>query len=289
MQYEEPLFRPPSEADSLILQVTLGCSHNLCLFCAMYRGKEYAVRPLDDVLSEIGDARRSRSGVRRVFLADGDALGVPTGHLLNILSALNDAYPRLRRISIYATPQNLLDKGPAELRALREAGLRLFYLGLESGSAAVLDAQQKGVTPDEMIRAVRRGQEAGMRSSLMVLLGLGGVAGSLDHAVCTAEVCNAIQPQFLSALTWFPVREAPLWRLMERGRFELPDDEGILSELEQLLLHLDLRDTVFRANHASNPLPLGGRLSRDREPLLRLVRDARSGSVPLRPMLFRGV
>ncbi|MEW6363252.1 MAG: radical SAM protein [Acidobacteriota bacterium] len=288
IRYAEPVFRPPSEADSLILQVTLGCSHNTCVFCAMYRTKKYAVRPLEEVASEIEYAAERLPEIPRVFLADGDALAAPTPFLLDVIALLRRHLPKLRRISLYATPQNLLEKSPSELVALREAGLQLFYLGLESGSARVLKAQAKGVTPEQAVEAVRRGHEAGLRSSIMVLLGLGGVEGSEDHAVATAEACNAIQPAYLSALTWMPVRQAPLWRLLERGTFQLPDDDGILAELHLLVQKLDLKDTVFRANHASNPLPIGGRLSRDREELLATIAAARRGSVPLRPYFMRG-
>ena len=288
MRYVEPVFRPPSEADSLILQVTIGCSHNACVFCAMYRTKKYAVRPLEDVASEIEYAAGRLRETPRVFLADGDALAAPTPFLLDVLALLRRKLPKLRRISLYATPQNLLEKSASELAALREAGLQLFYLGLESGSARVLKAQAKGVTPEQAIAAVRKGHEAGLRSSIMVLLGLGGVEGSEEHALATADACNAMQPAYLSALTWMPVRQAPLWRLLERGTFQLPDDDGILDELHLLVEKLDLRDTVFRANHASNPLPIGGRLSRDRDDLLTMISDARRGMVPLRPYFLRG-
>jgi len=288
MRYEEPLFRPPSEAQSLLFQVTVGCSHNACVFCAMYRNKAFRVRGLDEVLEEIEEAREFWPGSPRVFLADGDAMAAPTGFLLAILHRLREAFPRLRRVGIYSTPQNLLEKSEDELASLARAGLSIFYLGLESGSDAVLLSQAKGVTSAQAVEAVRRGQEAGLRSSLMVLLGPGGAEGSEEHALETARAVGAIRPHYLSALTWFPVREAPLMRLVERGAFHLMGDEEILAELELLIANLDLDDTVFRANHASNPLPIGGRLNRDRDALLRVVRAARGGGVPLRPLLLRG-
>ncbi len=288
MRYIEPLFRPPSEADSLIFQVTIGCSHNACVFCAMYRTKDFRVRPLEEILGEIVEVRESESDTRRVFLADGDALAAPTDFLVKILRKLRESFPRLRRISLYATPQNLLQKSSADLELLKESGLTLFYLGLESGSDSVLKRQAKGVTARQAVEAVRKGQEAGLKSSLMILLGLGGVEGSEEHAKATAEVLNGIQPNYLSALTWYPVREAPLMRLIDRGDFTLLTDGQVLDELETLLEGLELRDTVFRANHASNPLPLGGRLNRDKKTLLELVESARRGSVPLRPFFFRG-
>ena len=288
MRYFEPVFRPPSEADSLILQVTLGCSHNACTFCAMYRNKSYAVRPLDEVLAEIFEASGRWPGTSRVFLGDGDAMAAPTEFLAAILEALGKSFPRLHRVSLYATPMNLLHKSSQELQDLALRGLNLFYLGLESGSDAVLRRVGKGVNSAEAVESVLRGQDAGMKSSVMVLLGLGGEDGAEDHARSTADAANGMQPNYLSALTWYPVPEAPLHRQMEAGRFSLPGDEGILQELEWLLQGLDLKDTVFHSNHASNPLPLRGRLCRDKEKLLGEVAAARRGLVPLRPYFFRG-
>jgi len=288
MQYAEPVFRPPSESESLILQVTLGCSHNACTFCAMYRTKRFAVRALSEVCGEIREAGRRWPGVKRVFLGDGDALAAPAGFLADVLRALGEAFPGLRRVTAYASPQNLLEKTPEELTALREGGLSMFYLGFESGDDEVLKAVNKGVTAEETVAAVLKGHAAGMRSSLMVLLGLGGRDRSEAHARRSAEALNRIQPHHLSCLTWYPVPEAPLYRQIERGAFTLPDDEGILTELGWLLSDLKLTDTVFRANHASNPLPLAGRMNRDRDALLSAVEAARSGHLPLVPAFLRG-
>jgi len=254
----------------------------------MYRNKEFSVRDIDELKVEIAEAARILPGCARVFLGDGDALAAPTDFLLEVLDALRAAFPGLRRISLYASPMNLLEKTPAELLALREAGLKLFYLGVESGSDRVLKVMAKGVTAEETAEAVLRGRRAGIKASVMILLGLGGVEGSREHALETAKVLNAIQPEYASALTWFPVERAPLHRLMESGRFNLPDDMGILNELELLIENLELEDTVFKANHASNPLPVGGRLSRDSDRLLNLIRAAKSGEVPLRPVYLRG-
>lgn len=288
MRYYEPVFRPPSEAESLILQVTVGCSHSRCVFCAMYRNKKFSVRDVDELKAEIAEAAGMLPGCRRVFLGDGDALAAPSDLLLEVLDALRAAFPGLRRISLYASPMNLLEKTPEELRSLREAGLKLFYLGIESGSDRVLREMAKGVTAEEMAEAVLRGRRAGIKSSVMVLLGLGGVEGSREHALETARLLNAVQPEYASALTWFPVEQAPLYRLMESGRFDLPKDSEILDELELLIENLELEDTAFKANHASNPLPMGGRLSRDSERLIELIRAAKRGEVPLRPVYLRG-
>lgn len=288
MRYAEPVFRPPSEAESLIFQVTVGCSHNACTFCAMYRNKRFAVRPLDEVLEEVREAGRRWPEVKRVFLGDGDALAAPAEFLLSVLRELKAAFGGLRRVTAYASPQNLLEKTAEELASLRENGLSMFYLGLESGDDVVLKAVNKGVTSDEAVEAVLKGHAAGMRSSIMVLLGLGGKEGSEAHARNSAAALNRMQPHHLSCLTWMPVPQAPLHRLLERGNFHLPADAEILQELRWLLEELKLEDTVFRANHASNPLPLAGRMNRDRDNLLAAVAAARSGQIPLVPAFLRG-
>lgn len=288
MRYAEPVFRPPSEAESLIFQVTVGCSHNACTFCAMYRNKRFAVRPLDEVLEEAREAGRRWPEVKRVFLGDGDALAAPAEFLLSVLRELKAAFGGLRRVTAYASPQNLLEKTAEELTSLRENGLSMFYLGLESGDDVVLKAVNKGVTSDEAVEAVLKGHAAGMRSSIMVLLGLGGKEGSEAHARNSAAALNRMQPHHLSCLTWMPVPQAPLHRLLERGSFHLPGDAEILQELRWLLEELKLEDTVFRANHASNPLPLAGRMNRDRDNLLAAVAAARFGQIPLVPAFLRG-
>jgi len=215
-------------------------------------------------------------------------MAAPAEFLAAVLDALALSFTRLRRVSLYATPMNLLQKSSGELQDLVRRGLSLFYLGLESGSDPVLRKVGKGATSAEAVEAVLKGQAAGMKSSVMVLLGLGGREGAEDHARSTAVAASRMQPDYLSALTWYPVPEAPLHRQMEAGRFLLPGDEGILQELEWLLEGLDLKDTVFHSNHASNPLPLRGRLCRDKGRLLMEVSAARRGLVPLRPFFVRG-
>lgn len=288
MRYVEPVFRPPSEAESLIVQVTLGCSHNACTFCAMYRNKRYSVRPLDEVREEILEAARQTPAVTRVFLGDGDAMAAPAPYLAEVLRCLRAALPALRRVSLYATPMNLLEKSSGELEELRRLGLALAYVGLESGSDEVLKRVGKGVNSRQAVEGVLRAHGAGIHTSVMVLLGLGGTEGWEEHAASTALVLNAMQPRYLSALTWMPVAEAPLYRSARQGRFTLPDDEGVLRELGRLLEVLQLDDTVFHSNHASNPLPLSGRLSRDKVRLLDAVSAAQGGWIPLRPLHLRG-
>jgi radical SAM superfamily enzyme YgiQ (UPF0313 family) len=288
MRHFEPVFRPPSEAESLILQITIGCSHNACTFCAMYRNKRYKVRPVSEIREEILEAAAEWPECPRVFLGDGDALAAPTDYLLEVLASLRASLPRLRRVSLYATPMNLLEKSEGDLAALKASGLSLFYLGMESGSDAVLKKVNKGASAGEIVGAVQRGHAAGLRSSVMVLLGLGGEGASEEHALSSAEAANRMQPHYLSVLTWMPVGEAPLTRQVAKGGFALLGDGAVLRELRLMVDALDLKDTVFRANHASNPLPIGGRLNRDKAQILTWLTAAQAGAMPLRPAFMRG-
>lgn len=289
MRYDEPLFRPPSEAESFILQATLGCSWNACIYCAMYRAKAFQVRPLADVLRDIERARPWAEDTRHVFVADGDPLAMGLDHWLPILAALRETFPRLRRVSTYATARNLLAKSPEELRQLREAGLSLLYIGPESGDDATLHAIAKGATAAEHVEAARRARAADMELSLIFLLGAGGTARSEVHARASGRLAGAMDPRYLSALTVTLVPGTPLARLAEAGRFELPSVEGLLRELHWFLEEAHPTQAIFRSNHASNYLPIGGRLPRDREALLATLDAALAGQVPLRPEWMRGL
>ncbi|HJV39173.1 MAG TPA: radical SAM protein [Geothrix sp.] len=290
MRYDEPLFRPPSEADSFILQATLGCSWNACTYCAMYRGKRYRERPLEDVLTDIAEAgARFAEEVRHVFVADGDPLGMAMDRWEPTLRALAAAFPRLRRVSTYATARNLLGKAPGELKRLRELGLSLLYLGPESGDEATLHRIAKGATAEEHVEAARRAREAGMDQSLIFLLGAGGRDRSEAHARASGRLATAMDPRFLSTLTLTVVPHTPLAALEDQGRFELPDPRGLLMELRWFLEEARPGNAVFRSNHASNYLPIGGRLPRDREAMLTAIDAALEGKVPLRPEWARGL
>jgi radical SAM superfamily enzyme YgiQ (UPF0313 family) len=281
MRYQGNVFRPPSEANSLILQVTLGCSYNECTFCAMYRDKEFRVRPIEEVEEDLRLARAVfGDGVRRVFLADGDALILGTRRLREILDRLHRALPRLQRVGIYATPQSLLRKTVEELEELRDRKLTTLYLGVESGSAEVLRRLRKGVTPDQMIEAGRRAVEAGMKLSTMIILGAGGRELAEEHARESARVLNAIRPRFVSTLAMMVVPEAPLHEEMVSGRFEPPDPRGTLEELRLFVAGLETDGAIFRSNHASNYLALAGTLMKDKEALLATLDRALEGPVP---------
>lgn len=290
MTYDEPLFRPPSEADSYILQATLGCSWNACTYCAMYRDKRYRVRPLDQILGDIAEAgARFAEAVRHVFVADGDPLGMGLEHWEPILEALAAAFPRLRRVSTYATARNLLEKSPEELKRLRALGLSLLYLGPESGDDPTLRRIAKGATAADHIEAARKAREAGLEQSLIFLLGAGGRDRSEEHARASGRLATAMDPRFLSTLTLTVVPDTPLARLEDRGAFELPDVQGLLRELRWFVAEARPSQAIFRSNHASNHLPIGGRLPRDREAILGTIDQALAGRRLLRPEWARGL
>jgi radical SAM superfamily enzyme YgiQ (UPF0313 family) len=263
-----PRFRPPAEADSLILQVDEGCPHNRCTFCGMYRGMPYRRRPVDGVRRLIADAARHDGGAQRIFLADGDVMRRPFEELECILSTLNRCFPRLARVNLYANGSSIAAKSMEELRALRALKLHTLYMGLESGDEALLTLCRKGETAEQMVRAGSDAQAAGLRMSVMVLLGLGGVDGSEEHVAYTAEALNRMQPRLLSALRVIPVPGTDLHADAAAGRFRQVTEWQAVRELRELIARLELRSTVFRANHSSNVVPLEARLSRDRSRLL---------------------
>lgn len=268
IRYEGDLYRPPSEADSLILQATIGCSYNECAFCAMYRGKRFRVRKLDELRAEIAWARAHLGDVRKVFLADGDALVAKASFLEAVLDELAAAFPRLRRVSVYASPQSLQVRTVEEMARLRERGLTLYYLGIESGDDEVLARLTKGVDAAEMIRVGRKAHAAGVKLSTMILLGAGGRARSLDHARESAGVVNGIQPRFVSTLVMTPVPGTPLGEDAARGAVDELSPVELAAELREFVAGLELEGTVFRSNHASNTLTLRGSLPKDKPALL---------------------
>ena len=269
IRYEGTLYRPPSEAASLILQATIGCSYNECTFCGMYRDKRFRVRPLPELLAEVEWAREHvGERVRKVFLADGDALVAKPAFLGAILDALNGAFPSLRRISCYASPQSLQVRSVEEMSALREKGLTLYYLGIESGHDAVLQKLDKGVDAAEMMRVASKAHAAGVALSTMILLGAGGRALSQEHARASALVVSAIQPRFVSTLVMTPVENTPLWEEDGRGEVDHLSPVELAVELREFVAGLELRASIFRSNHASNYLALSGTLPKDKERLL---------------------
>jgi radical SAM superfamily enzyme YgiQ (UPF0313 family) len=290
MTYDQPLYRPPSEADSLIFQVTLGCSNDTCLFCLMYKGKEFRVRSLDAIRRDVREMALLEPYARRVFLADGDALVVRTKTFVSILDLLRESFPRLERVSAYASPRNLIVKSTGELLEIRKAGLDLIYYGIESGDPATLELVKKGATPDEMAEGCKKAHEAGMAISVTVLLGLAGREGSARHVSGTVDVLNRIAPEYASALTLMMPFMDEYKRMMGEGWTPLNPVET-LKEIRGLVAGIELADCVFRTNHASNYLPLKGVLSNDRPRLLKTLDEAiaHPTTYPLRPEWARGL
>ncbi len=291
MRYHGTVIRPPSEADSYIVQVTYGCAHNGCTFCGTYQDKPFQSRPADDVLADIRTAAEIMPYTRRVFLADGNALVLSTPRLIRILDALDENFPHLQRVGTYANAQDLLHKSHDELSSLCHRGLKIVYLGLESGSDEVLRRIEKGSTSAEMIEAVHRAQSAGIKVSVIGILGIAGPELSAVHAEETGRVVSEMGPRYLSMLTLMLVPGTPLEQQWRAGQFELMEPESLLAELRQVIHHLNCRSgCVFRTNHASNYLPLAGTLPKDKQRLLATLDAALTqGPGVLRPEHWRGL
>lgn len=273
--YDTPVFRPPSEARSFILRVTRGCAHNKCTYCNMYRGVPFQILSDEEISRQIALAvHYGKESVRRVFLADGDALVLPTAKLLKILQALRENFPKLQRVASYAAPKDILRKSEEELRQLKEAGLQLLYYGMETGDDITLKAVNKGVNAAEAIEAGRRVTASGMKLSLMVILGLAGKEGSQRHALETAKAINIIQPTMLSALCLMLYRGSELLDQFENGEFNPLSPQGLMEELHLMMQNIDLpqdKHCLFRSNHVSNYVQLAGTLPKDKDRLLREI------------------
>ena len=291
--YIEPVFRPPSEAHSLILQVTNGCSWNRCTFCEMYTQpqKKFHLKPLERIENEVAEVAQSGAPVRRIFLADGDAMTLSCRRLNDIMEIIRRHLPGVQRVSSYCLPRNLGNKSVEELESLRELGLDLFYVGCESGDDFVLERVQKGETFDSSLAALRKIKAAGARSSVMILNGMGGLKYSEQHARNSALLMNEAQPEYLATLVVSFPQGMEKYQAGFEGEFEPLDQPGLFREMFWLLDTLELERTIFRSDHASNYLVLKGTLNRDKDRLLTTVRQAldRPGSVPLRPEWARGL
>lgn len=290
MRYEGTVYRPPSEANSLLLQATIGCSWNHCTYCATYHDKQYRVRPLSETLEDIAAAGSAFGDqVRKVFVMDGDALAMELEQWKPILQALSGTFPNLRRVSCYATALNLLRKSEQELKRLRDLGLKLLYIGPESGDDITLKQISKGAGSADHVEAAAKARAAGMKQSLIFLLGAGGAERGVEHATASARLATAMDPEFLSTLTLMLIPSTPIHKLAQTGRFVMPSVEGLLRELRIFVAKTNPRDAIFRCNHASNYLPIEGRLPRDREAILQKIDAALSGAVPFRAEWSRGL
>ena len=289
MDYEGTLYRPPSEARSFIIQATIGCSHNLCTYCDMYRGKQFRVREFEELAEDIAEAADLYLPVKKVFIADGDPLIMDTDFWLRILGRLSNSLPELRRVSAYATAKNVLEKSHEDLVALREAGLSLLYIGPESGDSVTLKRIVKGGTFEEHAEAAKKAHSAGMKLSVIMLLGAGGIDRTKEHASETARLVTEMDPEFLSALTLTIIPGTPIHRMMEKGKFELPSVPDLLREMRTIVAESNPTSSIFRTNHASNYLPIEGRLPRDRDNIVNTIDSALRGEIPLRPEYWRAL
>ncbi len=289
MRYEGMIFRPPSEAESLILQVTVGCSYNRCTFCGAYRGKTFRVKRFEEIKEDIDEV--SGYPVRRVFLADGDALTMPQDELTRILEYLRLKFKGLERVGIYANARDILRKGAEKLKSLQSLGLGIIYLGLESGDPTVLRRVKKNATVDQMIEAARVVREARILLSVTVILGLGGVEGSEAHARETGIVLSRMDPDYVGALSLMIVPGTPMAKEIDEGRFVLPTPFRLIEELETMIEHCQMTHCFFASNHASNYLPLRFWIPEEKEEALRRIREVlrRRDPALLRPEYLRGL
>ncbi len=289
MSIVEPVIRPPSEADSFLLQVTLGCSANSCSFCGAYKSKTFCVKDRKEIMADINCYARRYQNTRRVFLMDGDALVLANGKLVPILEELDAAFPRLTRISSYANGCNITRKNDRELAELYKHKLSLIYMGLESGSQSVLDRCGKSSSVEEMIEAVNKAAKAHIKSSVIVLLGLGGKKHSEEHVKGTIAALNRMQPRYLSFLSLMVIPGTRLAEEARRGEFEELDSVELLKESYEIIKGLDFKKTVFRSDHASNYLALEGAFPKDKMMLLNILESAICGEIRLKPESLRGL
>ena len=289
MHYEGNIIRPPSEANSILLQVTVGCSRNKCTFCGSYQGERFKIKSDEMIMADIDFAARHCRRQRRLFLCDGDALIIPQKRLMHILNAIRERLPWVTRVGSYANAKSLKMKSDQELADLRQAGLGILYMGLETGDDATLQAINKGGTSALMIDMGRKAKDAGFKLSVTVLLGIAGRERSQIHANETGRVLSAIDPDYIGALSLMLIPGTPLHIDFEAGRFPLIDAREMLLELRTMFAETHLSKGLFHANHASNYLPIRARLPRDRDSVLALIDQALAGEVGLKPEWLRAL
>lgn len=291
MRYEGTIYRPPSEAESLILQITIGCSHNKCTFCGSFKEKKFRVRSLDEIRQDVNEAKQYARYVKKVFLADGDALIIPQKMLLPIVELVRDAFPKLERIGVYGNTKSILKKSVEDLKALKDLGVGIVYLGVESGDQVVLDRVNKGTVLDKTAEAAKRIKDAGILLSVTVLLGLGGVERSRIHAEETGKFLSRIKPDYAGALSVIVVPGTELAREVKEGTFVVPDPYMLLEELYIMIKNIDVERMYFASNHASNYLPVKAWLPDEKEKTLKEIEHvlARRDPSMLRPEFMRAL
>lgn len=270
--YDYPLYRPPSESNSLIIQATLGCSHNKCSFCNMYKSKKFTIKSLEEIKDDINNFRKIYGHVERIFLADGDALIINSEDLKEILAYIKKLFPECSRVTLYGSPKSILLKTPKELRDLKELGLSMIYMGVESGDDEVLEDINKSVSSQDLIKAANRVKDANILLSVTVIAGIGGTKKSNSHAIKTGEIISSMIPDYLGVLTLMVEKETILYNKISNKEFEPLNDKEILNEIRLLMEHIDVKyPVVFRCNHASNYISLSGNLPKDKEKLLNQI------------------
>ena len=289
MRYYGAVYRPPSEAYSLIVQVTYGCSHNTCAFCSMYKEKRFALRPLDEVLEDFHIARQTYRHVDKVFLADGDALVRKASELYTILDTIRELFPECQRVTSYASPASIRIRTDEELQTLRAKGLTMVYMGLESGCDEVLKLMRKGHMSDEIVAMGQKVRRNGIALSVTAITGLGGPELLEQHAIETAKAFNAMNPEYIGMLTLMVEPGTPLYDWVRECKFQLLTQPQVLRETRLLVENLDSPGSVFRMNHASNYLVLKGTLNQDKEVMLRTIDAAEHDLSRLRPEEWRGL
>lgn len=289
MHYQGNIFRPPSEAYSILLQVTTGCSHNKCTFCGMYKGTRFSIKDDDTIMADIDFAAENCQRQNRLFLCDGDALIIPHKRLIKIMEAIKHKLPWVERVGVYANTKSIKRKSLEELKELHQLGLGIAYMGLESGDDVTLAAIKKGADSAKMIEMGRKIRAAGIKLSITVLLGVGGTDRSCQHAVETGRVLSAIDPEYVGALSLMLTPNTPLFNEHQQGRWQLPDANGMLEELGTMLGATELTNGYFHANHASNYLPIKAKLPQDKAKTLELIQKALAGKVDLKPEYMRAL
>lgn len=288
MRYEGMIYRPPSEAYSLIVQVTIGCSQNRCIFCSMFKEKRFRIRKVEEVLEDLQDARNKYRYVEKIFLADGDALICKMTDLESILHFIKDQFPECKQVTLYGSPRSILMKQQEDLDKLRELGISMIYMGLESGNDEVLTYMKKGVTSQEMIEAAQKVKQAKIRLSVTAISGLGGRRLWKEHAKDTGLVLSQMKPDYIGLLTLMIEEDLPLADKIRSGEFELLNPYDILIETKELLKYMDCPDCIFRSNHASNYVNLRETLNQDKEAMINLLDEAIKGNVHLKSEWMRG-
>ncbi|MEG1255962.1 radical SAM protein [Clostridium sp.] len=289
MRYEGAVYRPPSEGRSLIVQGTIGCSHNKCSFCNMYKAKQFRMRKIDEVIQDLKWARESYKYIEKIFIADGDALIMPTDKLSLILDEIKVLFPECKRVTVYASPRSILLKTPEDLEILRDKGLSMVYLGVESGDDDILIQVNKGATSKELIEAGRKIKTSGIKLSCTLINGLGGKENWEKHAENSAKVINAIDPDYLGLLTLMTPEDAPIYNVVKEGKLTILNPQEVMVEIYEFVRRLELTNCIFRSNHASNYAPLAAVLGKEKQELLEDIKNFLQGEETFKPEYFRGL